>query len=99
MDPLQVAETLSKNSDDYRFMVAVVLMGMFGAAVVRWLVGQKDKAAKQHTAERKSWQENMESLCRSQQEQTLKLTVLLTRNIACIEENTRVLAQVLNLKR
>jgi hypothetical protein len=88
----QTMETIithaSQQSDRYLFVGALVVLGFFAMAVMRYFVAQHERLIEDHKLARETYQTSLSSIVSEQSTTAVKLAEVIARNTSALEECT-----------
>ena len=85
-DLVQLTNHAATQSDRWLFIASLVVLGVFGALVMRYFVRQHERLIDDHKQARDTYQESLRLMVAEQSAANQKL-------IACLDSNTRVLEE------
>jgi len=85
---INAADYLSKQSVQYLFIATLIVLGVFGWLVVRWLVNENAKSRQEYQASIHDHNKSMEQICDKQNDTQMKLAVVLDNNTRALEART-----------
>jgi hypothetical protein len=83
---LRSVDHAAAQNDRWLFIASLVLLGVFGAWVVRYFVKQHERLIEDHKQARDTYQESLRGVVAEQSATNAKL-------IVCLENNTKVLEE------
>ena len=83
---LRSVDHAAAQNDRWLFIASLVLLGIFGAWVVRYFVKQHERLIEDHKEARDTYQESLRGVVAEQSATNAKL-------IVCLENNTKVLEE------
>ena len=85
-DLVQLTNHAATQSDRWLFIASLVVLGVFGALVMRYFVRQHERLIDDHKQARDTYQESLRGLVSEQSAGNAKL-------IVCLDNNSRVLEE------
>lgn len=91
MDPTEFASKLAKSDDRFAFFVALILLGLAGVWLVRWLIGQNQKLADTLNSSHATYEAKLEVIVEKQNDLISASTEARVAHTEAIRENSEIL--------
>ncbi len=79
-DIISVANHAAVQSDRWLFLVALIVLGVFGLLVLRHFINQNERLINEHARSRDTYQQTLKEVVETQGKLTVDVAVVLTKN-------------------
>lgn len=93
MDPIQLAHQLSERTDRFAFFIALIVLGLAGTWLVRWLIGQNQRLVDSLNNSHVAYKVELEKIVEKQNVQIAASTEARVAHTEAIRENSEILRQ------
>ena len=88
---VQAADHVARQGDRWLFIATLIIFGVFALSVGRYFLKQHSNLISDHNQARQMYQESLRIMVNEQHEITKQLAVVMDRNTAALNENSRQL--------